>query len=86
MASFNTPPPVRSTYSPALQRVRSEITSEYEERCGSLTDYELDGIEISGKLLGRGSYGVVMELKFRGERILSWCICNSSCMHGDAYI
>ena len=63
MAFFNKPSPSRSS---SQQERRSEST--IGEECGSLAAYELDDVDLEGgKVLGRGSYGAVMELKFRGE-------------------
>ena len=65
MAFFNKPSPSRSS---SQQERRSESTSGEEYKCGSLAAYELDDVDLEGgKVLGRGSYGAVMELKFRGE-------------------
>ena len=64
------------TRSSKPERKRSATTTGYEERYRSdaLTAFELKGIEIvhdaenpeNPKVLGKGAYGAVIELKFRG--------------------
>ena len=64
------------TRSSKPERKRSATTTGYEERRRSdaLTAFELKGIEIvpdaenpeNPKVLGKGAYGAVIELRFRG--------------------
>ena len=45
-----------------------------------LRELEVDGVVETGKRLGSGSYGVVMEMKVRGLRSVYYCsfdICGS---------
>ena len=71
------PPVTRTTK--IEKRKRADTTTEYEERCQAktqLAEFELNGVEIvydsvdpgkeNPKVLGKGAYGAVIELKFRG--------------------
>lgn len=80
-----TPPATRTTKQIEKPR-RADTTTEYEERCRAktqLAEFELNGVEIvtvdpgkaSPKVLGKGAYGAVIELKFRGRlNIAHWRI------------
>jgi len=79
-----TPPAIRTTKQIEKPRRRADTTTEYEERCRAktqLAEFELNGVEIvtvdpgkaSPKVLGKGAYGAVIELKFRGRlNIAHW--------------
>ncbi len=53
----------------ALKQQRFMANAELSQRgrSSSLSAFTLDGVEDVGKEIGSGSYGVVIELEFRGE-------------------